>query len=174
MLEIEQLNSSQAQASKAKLLEILADSVENGASVGFMLPLDYAEMQSYWEKIFADIGDYRVFLIAKWDGEIIGTAQLELAAKKNGSHRAEVQKLLVHSRYRGKGIAKALMEKLEEIAQAHGRTLLILDTQGGSVAESLYRRLGWIEAGQIPNFATTPIGTLEPTIFFYKELPVSC
>jgi acetyltransferase len=171
MLEIELLSATDAHKYKQVLVEILADCVQNGASVGFMLPLDYAELPAYWEGTIEDLNGGRLFLlIAKWDGEVAGTAQLELARRANGKHRAEVQKLLVPSRFRNKGIAKALMQRLEEIAVAHGRSLLILDTQTGSSAVSVYRKLGWSEAGTIPRFAFTPSGTLEGTTFFYKEL----
>jgi GNAT superfamily N-acetyltransferase len=171
MLEIEQLNREQTLLYQNRLVEILADCVQNGASVGFMLPLDYPELQKYWQGVATDLLDGNLFLlIAKWQGEIAATAQLELATRPNGKHRAEIQKLLVHSHYRNKGIAKALMQKLEAIAAQNHRTTLILDTQTGSLAESLYPKLGWTACGQIPNFAYTPHGKLAGTTFFYKEL----
>jgi hypothetical protein len=62
------------------------------------------------------------------------------------------------------------MRAAEECARADGRTLLVLDTQAGSVAEAVYRHLGWQPAGQIPDYATTPNGVLHATVYFYKHL----
>lgn len=62
------------------------------------------------------------------------------------------------------------MAAAEASARASGRTLLVLDTQAGSVAETVYRRRGWERAGEIPDYATTPQGGLHPTVYYYKRL----
>ena len=56
----------------------------------------------------------------------------------------------------------------EAFAGSIGRTLLVLDTEVGSVAESVYRRRGWQRAGEIPDFALTPDGRLHATVYYYK------
>ncbi len=55
-------------------------------------------------------------------------------------------------------------------ARASGRPLLVLDTRTGSDADRLYRSLGWIAVGTIPDYAADPDGTLAPCTFFYKRL----
>jgi hypothetical protein len=62
------------------------------------------------------------------------------------------------------------MEAAESAALADGKTLLVLDTVTGSSADRLYRRLGWTEVGEIPDFALYPDGTPCPTTVFYKRL----
>jgi hypothetical protein len=47
----------------------------------------------------------------------------------------------------------------------------MLDTAKNSAAESLYRSLGYIEAGSIADFATDPDGNCEPNVYYYKLLP---
>lgn len=88
----------------------------------------------------------------------------------NGGHRAEVQKVCVLRSARGQGIGKQLMLAIEATARAAGRTLLVLDTRKGSVAEGLYRKVGYIEAGVIPSYARTVNGTLVTAAFFYRTL----
>jgi hypothetical protein len=51
-------------------------------------------------------------------------------------------------------------------------TLLNLDTETDSPAESLYRSEGWTRAGVIPDYARTPSGVLRPTTIFYKYVAV--
>ena len=67
---------------------------------------------------------------------------LSLESRPNGHHRAEVRKLLVHRRARGRGLGTALMQRAEQDALALGRTLLLLDTETGSAAETLYLSSG--------------------------------
>jgi ribosomal protein S18 acetylase RimI-like enzyme len=62
------------------------------------------------------------------------------------------------------------MQAMEQGAREAGRTLLVLDTRVGDIASTLYRQLGYQEAGQIPNFARNADGTLAATQFFYKQL----
>ena len=49
-------------------------------------------------------------------------------------------------------------------------TLLVLDTEAGSAAEGIYRRLGWRYGGSIPGYAVTPDGLPHATVYMYKNL----
>jgi len=153
-----------------RLSRLLVDAVDNGASIGFLAPLTGDRAQAYWKRVFDDLGDHLALWIAEMEGEVVGSVQLALCAKENGAHRAEVQKLFVLTTARGRGVAKKLLAAAEEFARANGRHLLVLDTQAGSDAELLYRRLGWQRAGEIPDYATTPRGELHPTVYYYKSL----
>jgi GNAT superfamily N-acetyltransferase len=112
----------------------------------------------------------RILLVATEAGEILGAAQLELANRQNALHRAEVQKLFVHRRFRNRGIARLLMSAVEGAAREAGRTLLVLDTQRGSVAEQLYAKYGYTRAGIIPHYARSADGMLHDTVLFYRLL----
>jgi GNAT superfamily N-acetyltransferase len=153
-----------------QLAELLRDSVDGGASVGFLPPLAEEEARGYWQPVLAEAaGGARVLLVARQHGRIVGTVQLALERRPNGRHRAEVQKLLVHRSVRRQGIARRLMAAIEAEARAAGRTLLVLDTLEGHAAEQLYPAIGYVRAGRIPQFARTPDG-LEATVVFYKVL----
>ncbi len=168
---IERLTSEQIHAYLPDLIRVLQDSVDGGASVGYLPPLSDEQAQQYWSAILPDVEKgSRILLVALDDGVVIGTGQLELAQKPNASHRAEVQKLLVHRDHRGKGIAGELLSVIETAAREANRTLLVLDTIQGDTADRLYRKLGWIEAGVIPQFAMSGTGILEATVVFYKLL----
>ena len=51
-----------------------------------------------------------------------------------------------------------------------GKTLLVLDTVSGSIAEKPYLRLGWTPAGVIPRYALFPDGAWCDTTIFWKRL----
>jgi GNAT superfamily N-acetyltransferase len=106
--------------------------------------------------------------VAREDGAIVGSVQLRLSPMPNQPHRADVAKLLVRPAWRRRGTARALMLALELLANDLGRNLLVLDTMQGSAAEQLYRSMGWVEVGPIPDYAAWPDGTLGPTVIYYK------
>lgn len=171
MLTIEQITPAGAEAALPELVEILNDSVASGASVGFVPPLGEDEARGYWAGVLADLPrGRRVLLVARLDGRAVGTVQLEMAAKLNARHRAEVQKLLVHTATRRQGIGRALMDAIEERARAAGLTLLVLDTRQGDPSERLYAAHGWTFAGSIPQYARNGDGGLDATALYYKLL----
>lgn len=174
MVTITAFSADQAAVALDDLAALLQNVVDAGASIGFHLPLSGDEARAYWRGIIADLhGPARILLVATVDGTLVGSIQLELAMRKNGLHRAEVQKLIVHTAARSQGIGRALLAASEETARASGRTLLVLDTREGDVAGSLYRSHGYTEVGVIPRYVRNERGDLEGTIVFYKDLSIS-
>jgi acetyltransferase len=153
------------------LISLLQDTVNGGSSVGFIPPLLDSTAEHYWTGVFGEVAaGRRRLLVGIVDDHICGSVQLGLVTKQNGLHRADVEKLIVHSSYRNRGIAHSLLTVLEDQARQDGRTLLVLDTVEGSIAESLYRRCGYIPVGVIPNYALSAQGSLDSTVVFYKLL----
>ena len=168
---IEQLDSDGASAAVPALAEILRDSVANGASVGFMEWNTSAEFETFWRGSAAEVAAGRILLfIARDESGIVGTAQLHPVGKPNQPHRAEIAKVLVHSRARRRGIGEALMCAAEAAALTLGRDLLVLDTDEAGAARRLYNRLGWTEVGTIPRYALMPDGRDCGSTFFHKAL----
>lgn len=168
---IRRLTAEEARAAQRRLAAILQDAVHNGASVGYLAPLSRADALAYWDSIIPTLATpQRILLVAEIDGEIAGTVQLVLETRPNGNHRAEVSKLLVHTDYRRRGIARALMQQIETEARAAARMLLVLDTQTGEPAEELYVQLGYARTGVVPAYARFPNGRLGATTFMHKLL----
>jgi GNAT superfamily N-acetyltransferase len=159
------------EAEIAQLAAVLLDCVAGGASVGFMASLEPAKAEAFWRRIGAEVAAGARLLLVAEDGDgIAGTVQLVVAQPDNQPHRADLAKMLVHRRARGRGIGAALLRAAEAAARGAGKTLLVLDTVTGSDAERLYRRLGWILAGIIPDYAMMPDGTLCGTAVHYRKL----
>jgi len=164
------LDAAAATAAIHELADVLADCVEGGASVSFMLPFSRGDAATFFEKIIASIARGETVLVAaKLDGRIVGTVQLGLDMPPNQPHRADIRKLLVHRAARKHGIGAALMARAEQEAKARGRTLLVLDTASGD-AERLYARSGWQRVGAVPDYAMWPGGGFCDTTFFWKKL----
>jgi acetyltransferase len=150
--------------------DLVRDSVEDGASIGFVLPFAEGELAAYAESLAVDSDNgSRIVLLAFDGGALTGMVQLDLPWKPNARHRAEVQKLLVHTSARRRGLGRQLMAEIERAALADGRTLLVLDT-ATDAAEALYRSLGYTEIGVIDRYAGLPNGELVATMIFAKEL----
>jgi ribosomal protein S18 acetylase RimI-like enzyme len=170
-VEIVELDPAGVEASIGELAEVLADCVNGGASVNFMLPYGPDDAAAFFRnKVVGAIARGEIVLLAaKCGGRIVGTVQLGLDTPPNQPHRGEIRKLLVHRDARNAGVGAALMERIEDIAKARGRTLLILDTASDS-AERLYERRGWQRLGSIPDYALNPDGRFCDTIIFWKKL----
>ncbi|WP_392668559.1 GNAT family N-acetyltransferase [Streptomyces sp. LN785] len=154
-----------------ELAALLVETVDSGASVGFLAPLDREAAAAWWRGRAAEVdaGHQRVWLAR--DGErVAGTIGLHLTSLPNGRHRAQVTKAMVRPSRRGQGLGRSLLAAVEEAAAAAGLTLLVLDTETGSPAERLYRSAGWTECGSIPRYAGDPAGVLKPTTFYYKAI----
>jgi GNAT superfamily N-acetyltransferase len=163
--EVTELTERQA----ADLADILIRIVLSGASIGWLDTPDPAGARAYWQSVVAKPDN--VLLIAEEDGHVVGTAYLELATRANGTHRAEVNKVLVHPDRQGEGIGRQLMDAVEASARARGRTLLHLDTDQFDGSNAFYMRCGWTPVGTIPNWArSSNDGTLHGTTFYYKVL----
>jgi ribosomal protein S18 acetylase RimI-like enzyme len=169
-IRIDQVDGDELRRHAGGVSNLVRDAVDDGASIGFVLPLGDDVLAGYAEQVAADIDDgSRIVLLAFDDSGVVGMVQLGLVKWPNGRHRAELQKLIVHTIARRRGIGRELMDAVERVAVENGRTLLVLDTAGGG-AEVLYRTSGWVEIGAVPGYAGLPDGTLVATTIFAKEL----
>ncbi len=183
---IELLSAEDVTRHRAALSALLRDAVDSGASIGFLPPLAEAEADAYWRGVVAAVREGSCLLLVARsaeggahapergadapEGEIVGTAQLLLATRPNALHRAEVAKVIVHTKVRRRGIGHALMLAVEERARRLGRTTLVLDTRQGDPSERLYTSVGYRLAGAIPAYAKSADGALDPSAFYYRLL----
>ncbi|MGW6907179.1 GNAT family N-acetyltransferase [Streptomyces sp. NPDC054940] len=168
---VKRLDEGQLRDMVGELADLLVDTVEGGASVGFLSPLDRTAALAWWQERVAAVAAGQLAVWAAREGErTLGTVGLAFPDKPNSRHRAELVKLMVHRDARGRGLGRRLLASAEEAAIGAGVTLLHLDTETDSPAEGLYGSAGWTRAGVIPDFAASPAGVLRPTTFYYKHL----
>jgi acetyltransferase len=171
-MKIVLLNAATLPVYKSELAKLLIDAVSHGASIGYNTrSLSQEEAENYFQSLRPAIAKGTLLLwIARDEIGVTGTIQLDLCQKSNGLNRAEVQKLLVHSRSQRTGIGHKLIIEMESIAIQLRRGLLYLDTQAGSPAESFYRAQGYFCMGAIPDYACSPDGEYHPTAIYFKRL----
>jgi GNAT superfamily N-acetyltransferase len=168
---ITRLSPDDFRTSVKDLAAILAGAVADGASVGFLSPLDQDAAAAWWHTQEPAVNDSSLIVwVAQSPCGIAGTVSLALNRKPNGRHRAEIVKLMVHRDARGQGLARALLAQAEQAAAQAGASLLLLDTQTGSAADRLYQNTGWTRYGIVPDYAADPAGSLQDGSFYYKQL----
>ena len=171
MIAIRRLSGPEAETAIPALCEVLADCVNDDASVGFMQPYSVGDAAPYWADVARAVAaGASLLFVAAVDGIILGTVQVGMAQMPNQPHRGDLKKLLVHRAARGRGVARLLMQAAESEAAAGGKSLLVLDTATGSPAEAIYPKLGWSRVGVIPDYALWPQGGLCGTTIFYKRI----
>ncbi|MFE6821162.1 GNAT family N-acetyltransferase [Streptomyces sp. NPDC057690] len=172
-MTVTRLDAPRLRARAAELADLLVDAVDDGASLGFLAPLDRTAAEEWWKDRAQGVAAGQLAVWAAQDGHrVVGTVGLAFPDKPNSRHRAELVKLMVHRDARGKGLGRTLLTAAEESAVAAGVTLLHLDTETDSPAEHLYRTAGWTRAGVIPDYAASPAGVLRPTTLYYKHVGV--
>ncbi|AXF76279.1 GNAT family N-acetyltransferase [Erwinia tracheiphila] len=157
------LNADEAKAELPSLIHVLSVCMAQDASVGF-ISMDPQLMSRFWLSVVDGLasGDKKL-LVARQDGAVVGTVIVVLGMMSNGQHRAEIAKLLAHTDARLQGIVSALPAQAETLAKEAGRTLLVLDTRRGDVAEQLYLRERWQISGTISDFVRSTEGKLDVT-----------
>ncbi|MGW0832468.1 N-acetyltransferase family protein [Streptomyces prunicolor] len=171
MTRVTRLEVAQLLAAVDELADLVTDTVDDGASIGFLAPLGRAAAVDWWRERADGVAAGQLAVWAASVGErVVGTVSLAFPDKPNSRHRAELVKLMVHRDARGEGLGRRLLTIAENAAVAAGITLLHLDTETDSPAEHLYRSTGWTRAGVIPDYAASPDGVLRPTTLYYKRV----
>lgn len=166
------LTPERAETLRTELVMLMIDAVEHGASINFVQPMIAAKADPWWQgALDSQRRGERLIVAAESEGRLDGSVQLILPPQENQPHRADIGKLMVHSRARRHGLGDRLMQAVEDEARRIGRTLLTLDTEEGSAAERLYLRRGWTLFGKIPGYHTLADNSgLGGCSFFYKAL----
>ena len=166
------LTPQQAAARRDALIDLLVDTVADGASVNFIWPMTRMKAAAWWDSALASQArGERLIFVAEAGGLVDGTVQLIPAPQENQPHRADLAKMLVHRRARRQGLGTALLQAAEAEARRLGHTLLTLDTETGSAGDQLYAKSGWTKFGEVPGFALRANGKADAAAsFFYKRL----
>ena len=170
-METRRLSADETRDAVDDLAAVLLDCVDGGASVSFLQPFGREDAVAFFESLLPEVVAGTRVLVGAYDEDgLVGTVQLIHAGPPNQPHRADIAKLLVHRRARGRGVAQGLMAQVEEEARRDGKSLLVLDTVTGTPAYALYRKLGWTVVGEIPGYALDVRGSPEPTTIFFKRV----
>lgn len=122
-------------------------------------PLSVIEAASFsmpWSaKDFADLlkHDYCVYFVAEYAGEVAGCCGMT-----NICREGNIDNVVVAERFRGKGIATALLRRLMEAGDAMGVQAYTLEVRiSNQIAIHVYEKLGFVSEGIRPGFYERPV-----------------
>ncbi len=106
------------------------------------------------------------FFVARQNGTAIGCGGVALL-----DSYGEIKRMFSDEAARRSGVGKALMAKFEEVAQAHNRPVLRLETGiHQHEALSFYERLGFRRCAPFGAYLDLPPHTISSSLFFEKAL----
>jgi ribosomal protein S18 acetylase RimI-like enzyme len=171
VIAISSLLTADCEALVPDLVRLTVDAVDGGAALGWEPPLDPDDAARYWEQRIPRFDGDDCALFAAFAGDdLVGAVQRERGRFPTHRHRAEVQKLIVLRAWRRRGIARALMDELEDDAFVRGIELLVLDVRPGEPAEALYLASGFERTGLVPQAVKRADGTFEDAVYYRKLL----
>jgi GNAT superfamily N-acetyltransferase len=143
-----------------------------GGAVGFPHPpVSVAEVQPATAALIASLDPTRArVILALVEGELAGWVAVVGNAVALTAHWATIQRLQTSPRFRGRGIARALMARATETARdAMGLEQLWLSVRGGMRLEDFYRNLGWREVGRHPGALRLEAGDDRDEVFMVLD-----
>jgi GNAT superfamily N-acetyltransferase len=118
------------------------------------------EPDTWWVKRIADPEAMTISFGAVAGTELVGTVALEFSAKPKIKHKALVVGMYVMPAWRGKGLARGLLQAAIEHCVARGNigAMQLEYTEGNEPAARLYREHGFVQFGLEPMAILTPSG----------------
>jgi putative acetyltransferase len=108
------------------------------------------------------------FFVARLDGAAVGCAGVALFADL-----AEVKRMYVRPAVRGRGIADALLARIENVTRDAGLARLCLETGDRQLAAiRVYERAGFSRCGAFGAYAAMPPASIVTSRFFEKHLAI--
>ena len=124
-----------------------------GGAVGFAFPpVGMDDVTPVAGQLVAGLDPgYSRLLLARADSVLAGWLNVSRYRDRVVPHWGEVKRVQTHPDIRGRGIGRALMERVREVARDEmGLEQLRLAARGGEGLEEFYGRLGWKEVGRWP------------------------
>ena len=154
----------------ADLCNITEQAINAGGGFGWLTVPPRPLLNKYWKGIM--LVDNRKLIVGRLNNDIAGTLQLLLQASNNEAQQniSSITSHFVAPWARGYGLAKAMIDKAEELAKHNGANCLQLDVrETQDAAIKLFKSKGYIQWGTNPNYAQIN-GKYIKGLYFYKKL----
>lgn len=136
------------------LCDAAESAIADGGGFGWLRAPERHVMESYWRGVL--LVPERELFVARLDGVIAGSAQLQRAARNNEAQAyvGQLTTFFLAPWSRGHGLARRLIEAVEARAVAHGLKALALDVRATQErAIQLYEAMGFQRWGTNPCYA---------------------
>ena len=121
--------------------------------------IDPSTLQSYNLELFEN--DYFQSFICLNEGEVVASISLSIRL-----YVLEINHIFVKNDYRGKGIAKKLINKAFEFAKENDcESVLVNTAESNEAAKKLYEKLGFKQAGKVFDY----FNNNQKQVFYIKK-----
>ena len=125
----------------------------------------YPPESNHAEPLRVLIGEDSAFFAGYMDNKLVACGAVKLV--DDGTKYGEIKRVFVDEDQRGKGLATAVMQHLEDHLENNGVKVVRLEAgRMQPEALSLYRKLGYFERGPFGSYNTDPL-----SVFMEKVLP---
>ena len=133
------------------MIEIVRMSREHLCEVAQIEQLCFSDPWSV-ESLELMLGEQATGLVAIEDGKLLGYVGMICVLDEG-----QIINVATHPDARRRGVGRALMSAIEQLAKDKGIVFLSLEVrESNSAARSLYSSLGWVECGIRKNFYSKP------------------
>ncbi len=167
---VEQITESLSKADLNDLCDATDAAIEGGGGFGWVDVPERSMLERYWQGVIA--APSRWLFVARLDGVICGTTQLIVPPHNNEAqaHSLQMTTNFVAPWARGHGLAKMLLETVEEKARKEGYAVINLDVRKTMErAIQLYESMGYVRFGEHP-FSVYADGQAVPSLYYYKNI----
>jgi acetyltransferase len=170
-MRIVELDADAVEAHLDELAQLLLDAHASNMALGLAPGLTRERARDAYRRTAERLAPAERILLGALEGSmLVGAVHLARANAENGRQRGEIQRLVVRSDSRGRGVGRMLMEAAIGEARRLDLRLLWLMTHEGSAADLVYQQLGWTRLGVVPAYSTLPDGSLTANVYYYLEL----
>lgn len=144
--------------------------IEGGGGFGWVHVPERTSLERYWQGVVT--APTRWLFVARLDGVICGTTQLIVPPHNNEAqaHILQMTTNFVAPWARGHGLAKMLLETVEQKSRSKGFAIINLDVRKTmDRAIALYESMGYIKFGEHP-LSVQADGETIPSLFYYKNI----
>lgn len=152
------------------LAEATRAAVADGEDIAWLTPPPVDKLRAFWKGVLS--APRRQLIIGRFKGRIAGAVQLVLpgAIHEAGAHQGTIETFFVAPFARGHGLARALLEKAEQLARRQQLIVLDLSIRADRArAIELVERLGYRRWAEKPHYALID-GRFHPGYFYTKTL----
>ncbi|MGW2491862.1 N-acetyltransferase family protein [Streptomyces sp. NPDC001606] len=155
------------------ILDLWTDVSNAGGAVGFVPPVDRAEVRPELVKHFAAMAEGRHRLLVGRDetGAVAATAFFSFNTHRLMTHWVWLYTVMVHPSHQGKGYGRELLAAAEDAARTfEGIEAIRLTCRGGLGLERFYASCGYKEVGRVPAAIRVAPGDDRDDIFMLLPL----
>jgi len=152
------------------LCEATVAAIEDGGGFGWVKAPARTILEAYWNGVL--LVPERALFVARLNGTVCGAVQLVTPPKNNEaqSFAAQLTGNFLAPWSRGHGLARRMVEAVEDAARVAGFAVLNLDVRATQeVAIGLYETIGFQRWGTHPAYARVD-GRVIPGYFYFKRL----